>query len=190
MKISMTHYAAGNHFVAGRSGTYIPGSDPDQFMAVLTSPEVEKIVSDGYAPFCKHVFVRNFTAATNGVITITPENRHLLMSAYEARRPEELPVLTRWFPREAIGGHEVGIAPWLDVIVYSNEHLVKEGMPIDSEWGIIAIHSASSPEEAPMIPITMMRNALGIAEGGSGVPLDREAYLKAVGYWGNRAVLR
>jgi hypothetical protein len=34
-----------------------------------------------------------------------------------------------------------------------------------------------------MAPITMMRNALGLEEGGSGVPLDRESYLGSVAYW-------
>jgi len=34
-----------------------------------------------------------------------------------------------------------------------------------------------------MDPITMMRNALGKEEGGSGVPLDRNLYDKAVDYW-------
>jgi hypothetical protein len=31
-----------------------------------------------------------------------------------------------------------------------------------------------------MVPISMMRNALGVEEGGSGVPLDREAYRRSV----------
>lgn len=34
-----------------------------------------------------------------------------------------------------------------------------------------------------MQPITMMRNALGKEEGGSGVPLNRELYLKSVEFW-------
>ena len=34
-----------------------------------------------------------------------------------------------------------------------------------------------------MAPVTMMRNALGVEEGGSGVPLDREAYLRSVEFW-------
>jgi hypothetical protein len=34
-----------------------------------------------------------------------------------------------------------------------------------------------------MTPITMLRNALGRAEGGSGVPLDRAKYEEAVAYW-------
>jgi len=32
-------------------------------------------------------------------------------------------------------------------------------------------------------PITMMRNALGREEGGSGVPLEREKYEAATAYW-------
>ena len=34
-----------------------------------------------------------------------------------------------------------------------------------------------------MDPITMMRNALGKAEGGFGVPLAREKYMESVKYW-------
>ena len=41
-----------------------------------------------------------------------------------------------------------------------------------------------------MKPITMMRNALGIEEGGSGVPIDREAYKKSVDFWSNNATVR
>jgi hypothetical protein len=37
--------------------------------------------------------------------------------------------------------------------------------------------------ETPMQPITMLRNALGKEEGGSGVPLDRKAYEQSVAYW-------
>jgi hypothetical protein len=36
-------------------------------------------------------------------------------------------------------------------------------------------------------PITMMRNSLGREEGGSGVPLDREAYEASVAFWDTRA---
>lgn len=38
-----------------------------------------------------------------------------------------------------------------------------------------------------MQPITMMRNALGREEGGSGVPLNREAYEESTAYWGKHA---
>lgn len=38
-----------------------------------------------------------------------------------------------------------------------------------------------------MQPITMMRNALGKEEGGSGVPLDRKKYQQSVDYWKSHA---
>jgi hypothetical protein len=38
-----------------------------------------------------------------------------------------------------------------------------------------------------MAPITMLRNALGVEEGGSGVPLDRAAYLESVEFWNTHA---
>ena len=44
-----------------------------------------------------------------------------------------------------------------------------------------------APEELPMAPITMLRNALGVDEGGSGVPLDREAYRRSVAFWETHA---
>lgn len=54
---------------------------------------------DGYAPFCKHVFVPNFTSASVNALAITAENEGLLKSAYSKRRPDELAVLTRCFPK-------------------------------------------------------------------------------------------
>ena len=43
--------------------------------------------------------------------------------------------------------------------------------------------------ETPMQPITMMRNALGREEGGSGVPLQRVAYAASVEYWQQHAAV-
>lgn len=52
-------------------------------------------LKDGYAPFCRHLFVENFVGARTGAIDITDENSKLLKSDYVKRRPEELAVLTR-----------------------------------------------------------------------------------------------
>ena len=60
---------------------------------------------------------------------------------------------------------------------------------LDYDWGIISIKFQDCDFEIPMDPITAMRNALGPKEGGSGVPLDREAYLKSVEFWKNHVVL-
>lgn len=44
--------------------------------------------------------------------------------------------------------------------------------------------------EIVMDPITMMRNALGKEEGGSGVKLDREAYKQSVEFWSKHALIK
>merc|ERR1711933_430192 len=43
--------------------------------------------------------------------------------------------------------------------------------------------------EIPMEPSTMMRNALPVSEGGSGVSLDHEKYAQSVAFWKNHATL-
>jgi hypothetical protein len=111
-------------------------------------------------------------------VPITDANRHLLRSAYEARTKQELPVLVRWFE-----GVEPPVANYLLPILYSREQLAKEGEPIDADWGVVGCLYTMEPEEIPMVPITMLRNALGVEEGGSGVPLDREAYRRAAAFW-------
>jgi hypothetical protein len=111
-------------------------------------------------------------------VPITDANRNLLRSAYEARTKQELPVLVRWFE-----GVEPPVANYLLPILYSREQLAEEGEPINADWGVVGCLYTMEPEEIPMVPITMLRNALGVDEGGSSVPLDREAYRRAVGFW-------
>jgi hypothetical protein len=189
MKIVMTEFAAGRHFGNPEfGGTKIPCT-ADLFMSYLVEAPVveEEDLVDGYAPFCKHLFVGNFVGAEAGVVRITPENHTLLRTGYGARREGELPVLTRWFDACDV---DPGPPPFLDVILYSAEQIAKEGMKIDGDWGIVSINSAEAAEESPMNPITMMRNALGKSEGGSGVPLDREEYARAAAYWSEYATIK
>jgi hypothetical protein len=44
--------------------------------------------------------------------------------------------------------------------------------------------------ELPMLPSTMMRNALGKEFGGSGVAIDRQKYLECVAFWSEYAIIR
>jgi len=60
----------------------------------------------------------------------------------------------------------------------------------DDEWGVVAILGQMSSDEEPMKPITMMRNALGMSEGGSGVPIDKERYAKSVEFWSKNATVK
>jgi hypothetical protein len=41
-----------------------------------------------------------------------------------------------------------------------------------------------------MSPITILRNSLGVNEGGSGVALDHEKYLQSVDFWQKNAILK
>ncbi len=41
-----------------------------------------------------------------------------------------------------------------------------------------------------MQPITMMRNALGKDQGGSGVPLDAAKYRDSVNFWKNHVAIK
>ena len=60
---------------------------------------------------------------------------------------------------------------------------------LDYDWGIISVKFQDCDSEIPMDPITVMRNALGAEEGGSGVPLKRPAYMKSVEFWKNNVIL-
>eukprot|EP00825_Cyclidium_porcatum_P023077 TRINITY_DN25392_c0_g1_i2.p3 TRINITY_DN25392_c0_g1~~TRINITY_DN25392_c0_g1_i2.p3 ORF type:complete len:128 (+),score=19.56 TRINITY_DN25392_c0_g1_i2:119-502(+) len=113
-----------------------------------------------------------------------------------ARTDKELPVLIRHFIREQL---KPEIALYLDLILYSKEQIQKENQAmknidpnkdIEYEYGIVSIKPQMIPEEIPMEPITMMRNALGREEGGSGVPLDKNKYLKSVQFWQEHAILK
>ena len=51
----------------------------------------ENLLKEGYAPFCKHLFVKNdFTDARVNVLPITPENEPFLRCKYEARNEKEV----------------------------------------------------------------------------------------------------
>ena len=150
---------------------------------------------DGYAPFCKHIFVPNFTPCTTPYLEITEANQHLLRSGYDARTEQELPVLVRWFDGAALSSPPP-VAKFLDIILYSREQIRKEASAMsrtddqDAPWGIISVKAQDVDYELPMQPITMMRNALGKEEGGSGVPLDRDAYLASAEFWKKHATIK
>lgn len=178
MSIALTDFARGRLFAAPPR---IVGTSAEAFVEDLNRREPEAVL-EGYAPFCKLHVHGNWTSTPCSSLAITAENESWLRSGYEARTPGELPVLTRWFE-----GVEPPRARYLLVIVYDREQLRREGEALQADWGVVGCLATMTPEEIPMAPITMMRNALGPEEGGSGVPLDREAYLRSVRYWNTHA---
>ena len=181
MSIVLTDFARARLFPADGRRTAIQACSPAEFEARLNAEPPERVLA-GYAPFCQLHVHRNWTPTRCSAIAITDDNWHLLHSAYEARTPAELPVLVRWFERL-----EPPVAEYLVPILYSREQLAKEGSPIDADWGIVGCLYTMEPAEIPMVPITMIRNALGVEEGGSGVALDRAAYARSVAFWSRHA---
>lgn len=216
-KIKLTNFSL-RHFDKKFSGTKITDVTPEKFEAVLSKSVAAKEVNeaiyyidskifsaavkvmDGYAPFCKLITIRNFTSARVGTMKIDMANYQYLRSGYSARTAKELPVFSRWFELPLAAP----VAEYLIVIVYDKEQIDKEGretegegldpeekyIPLDADWGVVAILAQSHPNEEPMAPATMLRNALGISEGGSGVPIDREVYAKSVEFWSEHAIVK
>lgn len=181
MPIVLTDFARTRLFPRDGRATAIRDCTAAEFERHLNDHAPERVLP-GYAPFCKLHVHRNWTSTRCLAVPITDDNRHLLRSDYEARNSDELPVLVRWFE-----GLVPPVAEYLVVILYSAEQLAKEGSPIDAEWGVVGCMYTMAPEETPMAPITLMRNALGVEEGGSGVALDREAYARSVEFWRTHA---
>ena len=181
MQITLTRFARARLFPRERRGNAIQDCTPQEFEQRLNE-EPPLHVLQGYAPFCRLHVHRNWTNTRCLTVPVDDGNRHLLRSAYEARTKAELPVLVRWFE-----GVQPPVAEYLVVILYSAGQLAKEGAPIDGDWGIVGCLYTATPEEIPMAPVTMMRNALGVDEGGSGVPLDRVAYRRSVDFWERNA---
>jgi hypothetical protein len=181
MTIVLTPFARGRLFPKERRRNTIQDCTAEEFERHLNE-HPPLAVLDGYAGFCKLHAHRNWTSTRCMAVPITAANHHLLRSGYDARNPAELAVLTRWFE-----GLEPPVADYLVAILYSREQLLKEGEKIAADWGVVGCLYAAEPEEIPMAPITMMRNALGLDEGGSGVPLDRTAYRRSVEFWERHA---
>jgi hypothetical protein len=189
MRIAMTDFALKN-WDPERAGTRIIGITPGELVARANA--IGGTLVDGYAPFCKHLFLPNDSETRCGFVPITDANRRHLRSGYVARRAGERAFLERWFE-----GIEAPRARFLDLILYSHAQLLAEArdypdeQPVpDCDWGIVSVIGTLEPSELPMPPITQMRNALGRGEGGSGVPLETEAYDRAVEFWERHAAVR
>jgi hypothetical protein len=181
MTIVLTEFARPRLFPRVARPNTIRDITAEQFEQHLNEQPPFTVLA-GYAPFCQLYVYRNWTTTRCLTAPITDANRHLLRSGYEARNDRELPVLVRWFE-----GVEPPVANFLIPILYSAEQLAREGSPIAADWGVVGCLYSSEPAEIPMAPITMLRNALGVEAGGSGVPLDPEAYRRSVAFWSANA---
>lgn len=192
MKIVLTQFAIDRHFNADRAGTVVTDISPEEFERVINTYILPQHAwsrnlqwHDGYAPFCKLVFVSNWTNAKAGTLPIAG-NEQFLTSGYKSRDDKELPVLVRWLE----GVAEIPKADYLCLVLYDSEQLAREGTEIEADYGIVAILGQMHNMEEPINPATMIRNALGVKYGGSGVSIDPIAYERSVKFWNAHATVK
>lgn len=151
---------------------------------------------DSYQDFCKYLIIKNdFKEIKAGTIKLNWITKLFVKSGYSSRTPEELPILSRWvklpfwFKRPK--------ADYLVFVLYSRDQLIKElkdgeilELSQDCEYGIVAILATAECMPDPMPPITIMRNALGINEGGNGVELDKYLYEESVDFWSKNILIK
>ena len=152
-------------------------------------------VFPGYADFCQIISLSNRledgTYRFPELKCLSVEKKQALANGavlhtdYEARTEEELPVLVEW-----LSGTETPTAEFLHLILYSRQQMALENDHVEADWAIVSIGTGATVEVEPMRPITALRNALGVEEGGSGVTIDRQAYKESVAYWSKFAMIR
>lgn len=195
LSFDFTNFAR-RHFDPTFGGTKILTMSEDDFVEKMhwrMERNHSMRVLDGYADFCKLVMFDNFADLPTGSMEITNENFHLLKSGYKSRQKGELPILSRWFELP-VNAPEAKV---ITIVLYSKEQIEAEEKArgntdfiFKKKWGIVNVMAHMDYTVEPMTPITMMRNALGKEEGGSGVPLDKEEYINAAKYWNTHAVVK
>ena len=82
---------------------------------------------EGYAPFCKHLFVKNFVKGLKPChLEINDEIEPLIISKYDLRQKNELPVLIRYIDLNTVNKEKISDALYLDLILYSKEQIISE----------------------------------------------------------------
>jgi hypothetical protein len=189
--------------------TYFESVLNDYYSVLTQEYALENMVDDLFClesgpqnmPFCKYMNIKNRWDILPGTIQLTPEIERYVKTGYNARSENELPILSRWV--ELPHTFEIPTANRLIFVLYSKEQLrleaektCKDLKEFDQlytdtvEYGAIAAFAVSGNSIDPMVPITMMRNALGCEEGGNGVPLNRDLYMQSVEFWNKNILIK
>ena len=141
--------------------------------------------------FCKYLAIPNTFGVKCATREITLDIYPYIRTDYVQRTPDELPVLTRF--AQLPPGFKQHQAEHIVLVLYSRAQLESEFKPKDDgqefyfddsvEWGIVSIMGTMEPRPDPLVPITIMRNALGVEEGGNGERISRASYSDSVEFW-------
>ena len=191
-------------FDSTRNSNYILISNEEFIKKVNEWYKSSKDLVEGYAFICKHLFIKNFVKGFKPCYSeINEKIKSLIISKYDSRQKNELPVLIRYIDLKTINKEKIPDALFLDLILYSKEQIISEMKEMkaeeneinemigkDFDWGIISIKPLNVNHELPFVPITIMRNSLGKNEGGSGVSIDRKKYMDGVEFWSKNVELK
>jgi len=180
-------------FSPGFSGTKVDLEIKDQLLERIN--DFYKIgkntMLDSEWDFCKYLVIENTFDVKCAVREITLDIYPYIRTDYVQRTPEELAVLSRF--AQLPPGFKSQKANYIVLVLYSKRQLEKEFKPKEEgqefyfddnvEWGIVSIMGTMEPKPDPLVPITIMRNALGIEEGGNGETLNRDSYNESVEFW-------
>ena len=111
-------------FDKSRTSNYINMEKEEFLKKVNEQYKSESMLVDGYAPFCKHLFVPNFVKGLKSChIEINKDTEKLIKSKYDSRQKNELPVLIRYIDLNTVNKEKIEDAKYLDLILYSNEKI-------------------------------------------------------------------
>ena len=184
--IEMLEFCLSNTFDPSRSGTTVTGIEADEFMIQinhrvgLAGTIIE--VSDEYPEICRHLFIRNdFTTTLQGVVRVLDKTPVVSeMTTRGGREDLEEAYKAYWVEAENV---EVPMAEFLDVILYSREHLRHEGISIEGDWGVVAVLGVPTCEQTPPTRVTLERNSAGTGAGGNGLTATDSMLSKSDAYW-------
>ena len=184
------------------------------FSGTKVNPEVKEelleVINDAYEyastetmldsewDFCKYLVLPNEFGVKCAVREITLDIYPYIRTDYSQRTPEELAILTRYV--QLPPGFKSTEANYIVLVLYSKEQLQKEFKPKEEgqefyfddsvEWGIVSIMGTMVPKPDPLVPITIMRNALGVEEGGNGEVLNKKVYNESVEFWSKHILVK
>lgn len=181
-------------FSPGFSGTKVDLEIKDELLEVINDTYINgdsKQLLNSEWEFCKYLVIKNDFDVKCAVREITLDIYPYIRTDYVQRTPEELAVLSRF--AQLPPGFKSQRANYIVLVLYSKRQLEKEFKPKEEgqefyfddsvEWGIVSIMGTMEPKPDPLVPITIMRNALGIEEGGNGEVLNKKVYNESVEFW-------
>ena len=183
------------------SGTKVNLEIKDQLLEVINDTynyALSETMLDSEWSFCKYLVIPNEFGVKCAVRPITLDIYPYIRTDYSQRTPEELAVLTRYV--QLPPGFKSADANYIVLVLYSREQLQKEFKPKEEgqefyfddnvEWGVVSIMGTMEPKPDPLVPITIMRNALGVEEGGNSMPINIIEYNKSVEFWRNYILVK